>query len=208
MAIAYAVVAEVVDITADTPRSDDVFLVDTNVWFWTTYSRAALAPAPPPHHKTKHYPEFLRRAMGVDAELLRCDLSVGELAHLIEKTEYDIFCQQTAYSGRPKDFRHTEAAARTRVVAEIQAAWGQVEQMSADVVFQVDAALGAAVLKQCAAACIDGYDAMMLYAAAQSGIRQVVSDDSDLCTVPGIQLFTANRNVVQAAQGAGRLISR
>jgi hypothetical protein len=43
MAINYTVQAEVVDISADTPKTEDAFLVDTNVWYWLTYSRR---PAP------------------------------------------------------------------------------------------------------------------------------------------------------------------
>jgi hypothetical protein len=35
--------AEVVDIAGDSPVESDIFLVDTNVWFWTAYSRASLS---------------------------------------------------------------------------------------------------------------------------------------------------------------------
>jgi len=41
MAVQYAVQAEVVDIRTDRPRATDIFLVDTNVWFWTTYAIAS-----------------------------------------------------------------------------------------------------------------------------------------------------------------------
>lgn len=40
MAIHYSIQAEVVDITTDSPKADDVFLVDTNVWYWMTYPNA------------------------------------------------------------------------------------------------------------------------------------------------------------------------
>ena len=36
----------------------------------------------------------------------------------------------------------------------------------------------------------------------------VQADDGDFATVPGIQVFTANRNVIQAARAQGRLATR
>ena len=37
------ILADVVDIRNDTPKSDDVFMVDTNVWYFTTYTKASLS---------------------------------------------------------------------------------------------------------------------------------------------------------------------
>lgn len=37
MAVNYTVRAAVVDIRQDTPKREDAFLVDTNVWYWLTY---------------------------------------------------------------------------------------------------------------------------------------------------------------------------
>lgn len=34
MEINYDVRARVIDLKADTPKVEDMFLVDTNVWFW------------------------------------------------------------------------------------------------------------------------------------------------------------------------------
>jgi hypothetical protein len=36
----YNVRARVIDISTDTPRPTDAFLVDTNVWYWCAYSDA------------------------------------------------------------------------------------------------------------------------------------------------------------------------
>ena len=43
MAIALRVEAEVVDIGADAPLPSDIYLVDTNVWYWTAYSKASVS---------------------------------------------------------------------------------------------------------------------------------------------------------------------
>ncbi len=42
----------------------------------------------------------------------------------------------------------------------------------------------------------------------KSGVTQVLTDDGDFCTVPGITLFTANRGVVEAARVQGKLVIR
>jgi hypothetical protein len=40
------------------------------------------------------------------------------------------------------------------------------------------------------------------------GIEQVITDDSDYATVPGIRVFTANSNVIKAARNQGKLLKR
>lgn len=38
MPVNYIVQAEVVDIRSDAPKNEDIFLVDTNAWYWYTYT--------------------------------------------------------------------------------------------------------------------------------------------------------------------------
>jgi hypothetical protein len=40
------------------------------------------------------------------------------------------------------------------------------------------------------------------------GVLQIITDNGDFATVPGVQVFTANRNVIQAARTQGQLVSR
>lgn len=57
--------AKVVDVRADTPKSSDVFYVDTNVWFWAAFPRFGLLPTKqqPAAHKLADYPAFLTKAV-------------------------------------------------------------------------------------------------------------------------------------------------
>jgi hypothetical protein len=41
MPVNYTVQADVVDITTDSPQKGDIFLVDTNIWYWLTYPQAS-----------------------------------------------------------------------------------------------------------------------------------------------------------------------
>ena len=55
---------------------------------------------------------------------------------------------------------------------------------------------------------LDGYDLYLLDAMQKANHPQILTDDGDFCTVPGIQLFTANQNVINAAAAQGRLAVR
>lgn len=55
---------------------------------------------------------------------------------------------------------------------------------------------------------LDGYDLFMTEAALKAGVTQIVTDDGDYATVPGLTIFTANQKVIQAAQNAGKLLTR
>jgi hypothetical protein len=55
---------------------------------------------------------------------------------------------------------------------------------------------------------LDGYDPLFVHAMSTVGVNQVLTDDGDYCTVPGIQLFTANRRVLEASRAQGKLVTR
>lgn len=102
MAINYTVQAEVVDISADTPKTEDAFLVDTNVWYWLTYSRASQSARPPAYYQTSNYPNYTNAALGAGARIFQSGLSLAELTHLIEKAEREIYAawpKKTPHSG-------------------------------------------------------------------------------------------------------------
>ena len=42
----------------------------------------------------------------------------------------------------------------------------------------------------------------------KAAIDQVITDDGDYVTVPGIRAFTANQNAIAAAKSQGKLITR
>jgi len=55
---------------------------------------------------------------------------------------------------------------------------------------------------------VDGYDLFLRATMRSSGIVQILTDDGDFCTVPGIQILTANANVIAAAAAQGHLLVR
>ena len=209
MPINYVVQADVVDIRTDSPLATDCFFVDTNVWCWMTYTRASLGKNPPKPQKVVDYPAYIGSAIAGKARLLRCGLSLAELAHVIEKNEREIYSQATGFNDRlTKEFRHNHPVERSRVVAEIETAWGLVKNMSAPTDILVGATTTDAALVRFQSQAVDGYDLFLLEAITRAGVVQVITDDGDYCTVPGICVFTSNLAVLARASAQGKLIVR
>ncbi len=121
MPVNYIVQAEVFDIRKDTPRPDDIFLVDSNVWYWITYTRADLADTRPRQYQTNDYPLYISKVLSAKSKLLRCGLSLAELAHLIENTELEIFARSTGFDKkRKKEFRHNNTSLRATSLQKLK----------------------------------------------------------------------------------------
>jgi hypothetical protein len=126
------VAAEVIDIEHDQPRAGDVLLVDTNVWFWHTYTRASQGGRPPMPRQAREYPRYVKKALQARAKPWHHDLMFAELAHLIERVECDIFARTSP--GAPstagtvtvpiKQFRN-QPTQRVQVLAEIESSWNK-----------------------------------------------------------------------------------
>ena len=204
MSIDYAIQAEVIDIRVDKPKQDDSFLVDTNVWFWLTYTRASQSAT---LSQIAHYPNYIAKAVSKKSKLFHCGLSIAELAHLIEETERELF-EQSVCPVKPKEYRHNYKTERVDVVAEIQTAWSQVKNMSASIDLLIDKVATEKVLSELISYAIDGNDLFILEAVSKAGLYQIITDDGDFGTIPNIQVFTANQTVIRKAQSQGKLRNR
>lgn len=203
MAAKYSIKANIVDILSDTPKASDIFLVDSNVWFWMTYSKATS-----PTNQLITYPSYLKQALSIGAQIYYSGLTLAELAHIIEKTEREIFDKVNACTTLPKTYRHDLPAQRLNVVAELQNSWSQVKQLATQLSVTIDDATTDAALMLFQKQCVDGYDLFILESMKMNGITNVITDDADFATVLGIQVFTANKNVLNAAHKQNKIIKR
>ncbi|MEH2256140.1 hypothetical protein [Nostoc sp.] len=201
MPVNYTVQAEVVDIRSDAPKNDDIFLVDTNAWYWYTYTNASISSRP---YQTTEYPSYIAKAISANSLLLYCGLSLAELAHNIEQTEREIFSSTL----KSKEYRHNFPAERAKVVAEVQAAWSQVISSSVCTDVLVSEETSNAALTRFQTQLLDGYDLLILDAMDKAGVTKIITDDGDYVTVPGIKVFTANSSAIAAAKSKGKLLVR
>ena len=210
MPINYNVQAEVIDIQGDTPRDTDTFLVDSNVWYWMAYTRSSQSLRPPRTYQKTDYPAYVNVALGAGARMFQCGLSLAELSHLIEKTEREIFSQGGG-GIRPdetKVFRHNYPTQRSSVVGEVAAAWASVKSLADPLIATIDESTTDDALTRLKTQLVDGYDLFILEAMDANQVIQIITDDGDFATVPGIQVFTSNRTVIQAAAAQGQLKTR
>lgn len=204
----YSVQAMVTDIRSDTPKTGEQFLVDTNVWYWMTYTRASACPTTPRRYQTLDYPSYVAQIFGTGGELAYCGLALAELAHIIERAEREIFELTNSTAVRAKEYRHNHPTERQRVVNEVQAAWGQVESMGKQFDTVVDKGTTRAALARFGSHALDGYDVYSLNAYLAKSGAKILTDDGDFAVVPGLHVFTANQYVINAARSAGKLSRR
>ncbi|MEH1908518.1 hypothetical protein [Nostoc sp.] len=189
--------ADIIDIKTDNPQQGDIFLVDTNVWFWQTYTNAGFGTKV---SKFSNYLKYINQSLLNGATLTYSGLILAELAHIIEKTEYNIYIK--SYGFLPlKEYRHNYPNERMNVVAEVQSAWSQVKALAIPVDLTVDDATTDAALNRFQTQAVDGYDLLLLEAISRAGAGKIkiITHDMDYAVVPDIQVFTSNNNVIQAA---------
>ena len=111
MSLPINVRASVINLLSDTPQSDDIFLVDTNVWVWQTYSHAGAASRIA-NQKISEYTPYLKQTLDCGATLAYSSLILSELAFVIEKTECAIFNRRNKCRLRPKEFLPVQLSLR------------------------------------------------------------------------------------------------
>lgn len=208
MTINLTIQAEVINIRSDTPRQNDIFLVDTNVWLWQTYLRS-IPSDPRVREKISTYTSYLQKARVGGATLAYSGLILAELAHVIERTELGIHNQLSGSSLHAKEYRHNNPTERANVVEKVESAWKQVESLAVSIGLVVNEEVTNAALTRFRTQALDGYDLLILEAIgrAEVGKVQVITDDMDYAVVPGIQVFTNNGLVLQQATAQGKLIT-
>lgn len=201
------VAANVWDISSTDPDPEAEFLVDTNAWYVTTYSRASILDVDRPRkHQRQQYSRFIKKALDAGSILHRCDLSLAELSHIIEDCERRIFIEYIAKRDvQTKEYRHREDEERSQVVSEIESAWGQITGMSKCLGLSVQDPMTAGALQDLKCCPIDGYDVFLLQAMKQGGVTKIITHDSDFACVPDIDVFTSNAALILLAGEQGHL---
>lgn len=210
MAYAIDVQADVVDIRIACNPPEHLF-VDTNVWFWYAYSPGILAAEEWRRPQINRFLTFLTSVIKSKGYLYHSGLQLAELLHQIEKIKLESFNSWEVLNRRPsikpKEFRHGQPVERQEVVSEVQAAWADVIRVSKPIDCIINPPMTMAALDRFAAQPLDGYDIFFIESLLQSKITtNVLTDDGDFTTIPGITVYTANDRVIQAAAKVDKLL--
>jgi predicted nucleic acid-binding protein len=204
--------ANVIDIQRDRPQTGDRFLVDTNVWYWLTYSRSKDTTNPPRDYQITQYPNYINKAIRAKSQIFWSALSVAELTTLIERNEYKIFWEKTNRDPANfsiKEYRHGYPEQRAnKVIPEIELSWDQVEAAGNCLESLVNQSTVTQVISDLRIQSIDGYDSLIIHAMNTAKIDKIITDDFDFAPVPGITVFTANKRSLSAARSQKKLLTR
>lgn len=139
----------------------------------------------------------------------RCELIFSEIAHVIEMSEYDIFCEGFEEKPSLKEFRHNFSDERKIVIEEIEIAWETVCNSSESFAITMDEQSSKHTFEDLKKYCLDCYDIVYLREIKKTmDVPQIITDDGDFATVSGITVFTANNTIIRAAKDAEKLIVR
>ena len=189
--------ARVFDIRHDTPRSNDKFLVDTNVWFWLTYPIIHTTFSNrPSYYQIEHYPIYIEKIIDTDAQLFRCEFSFYELANIIEKSEWQI--HEYSSKGLKSKSEYRKAKKHFR----------EIESVSTPIELSLSEFSTNQVLETMKNVTLNSFDFLFVQAAKRENNVSLLTNDPDFIKIPGITIFTANQKLIEQARVEGKLFSR
>lgn len=200
--------ASVVDITTDTPTSNDGFVVDTNVWLWLLYPPLTLNDSGGLKQQAINYPNYFKLGLTAKSIFYSSGLVYAELAHNIERTQKSIYDSNLAKPLDPKAYRHDYPKQRANVTGLINDAWADILSYSKLLNVNLDVSFMQETSSLFPSVGLDGYDVFTAQLATQSTITNIITDDGDFASVPGLTIFTANPRVINLAKQANKLIIR
>lgn len=196
------IASDVVDLQFRMPSATDVFGLDTNILLWYSYKPSLIPKAV---YRYQPYSSFIKSAVNSGSSFNVSIINLAELSHVIERFEWELVGGEAGQYGTIKDFR-ADPAQHAHVSGEVQAAWAVIMTLAT----VVDAMLPSSViphyLAEYASSQSDAYDGLLIEAYKSAGVSQLISGDADWATWAGINLFTANQRVVDAARIQSMLI--
>lgn len=170
------------------------FFLDTNVLYWYTYPRFSSSNQLTRTAKT--YYDFIDKLITAGNPLETSVYNLTELLNVIEKNEYDIYCD--LHTGIPitrKDFRKM-LSERSNVGKLMKTSLNNANGICKIIDFDftqttINHFVDDFIEHRC-----DVFDYTILQHCIQSQSLNIISDDSDFSTMEKITLYTANENVL------------
>jgi hypothetical protein len=197
--------ASVVDIGSYVPKEADKFVVDTNVWLPLTYT--TIGQVNVANHRTADasYEQFVKQALNSGCTLHWSPTSFCEIAHTIERTERDLYNATQRNAVGQKTYRHERDRERVRVITATKAAWRLVTNMATGIALNLDDVAMADLAIDFNVRRVDAYDQFFITAMQQASVLNVLTNDKDFVTVPGICVMTSDPSALAAAGAESKL---
>jgi len=219
--------ASVVDIGNRASTLPASLVVDANILYWIFYPNfgtlTATGARGPAHYQINDYPAYWARAAASGCKFFTANATLGEFAKVSEYAEMEARWRLEPPSSRPHpdpvnpstrfDPRVCKCA-RYYFASDIPGVRSDINLtitslLRSVTLLNLPATASAQRASECSAwlgSLGDFPDAALISSALAQGITNFLSDDADLTTFPGITLNTANRNAINAARRAGKLV--
>ena len=171
-----------------------IFFLDTNVLYWYTYPRfsdhSQLKPA------WKIYYDFIDALTSAGNPLHTSVYNLTELLNVVEKNEYEIYMQlHPEIPLTKKDFRRM-ITEREKVSQIIKTTLNNALSICSVIDFNFTSNTLRNFSNQFIDHRCDVFDYAILNNCIMSKDINIISDDSDFSSMPGITLYTANENIL------------
>jgi hypothetical protein len=217
--------ANIVDIDNRASALPPTLVADANILYWIFYPNfATLAAAGgrgPAYYQRNKYPAYWVRAARNGCRFYTGSSTIGEYAKTAEYAEIEAIwlTDPSPPHPNPSSPSHSFNASVCKCARYHYSS--QVVGIRSDIEITIRSILRTVTLLDLPAsastlntqACSswlnslgDFPDAVLVSTAIAQGVANILSDDSDLATFPGITLYTVNRYVITAARAAGRLL--
>ena len=170
------------------------FFLDTNVLYWYTYPRFSL-----PGHlnpSAQIYYDFIDSLTSAGNPLKTSVYNLTELLNVVEKNEYDIYCK--LHPDLPlsrKDFRRM-ADERQKVSQMIKTTMNNALNICSITDFNFTSETLTSFSNEFTNHRCDVFDYAILKNCISTKDINIISDDGDFSSMPGINLYTANENIL------------
>lgn len=197
--------ARIIDIRHDLPQAEDHLLLDTNVCLWLAWARSSEGHGAAKPYQLQQYPQYIQRALRAKTTLYHSAISYAEIAHHIERSEYQLAAHRHRALTR-KEFRQQKG--REQVVRDIRTVWNLIRRISSIIPTPMDALATQHVQQLLQALPLGPFDLFLVYALREAGLTGIITDDSDFAYVEDLTVYTSNLAVIHGAKEIGRLYSR
>jgi predicted nucleic acid-binding protein len=148
-------------------------------------------------YQVKHYPNFIEKIKSIDSTLYHCPLTLAELSHIIEGSEWGLYKQyhSSEHTISRKRFRAIKTE-RKAVVTEIEAAWNSINSMSICIEVNLTLDFTQKAQKIFSKSLLDSYDSFFTQVMNEAGLSNIITDDADFKSLDNKTVYTANPKLI------------
>ena len=172
--------------------SSEVFALDTNILFWTHYSKASNPSLSIHPYQVTKYPNFVEALLENGNKLVTTIFNVTELMHVVENSEFKIYKATNNTRIKKKAFRNIEQE-REKYKNEIETILLQINESydgQIELIQLTESDINDFVSNIKNNSC-DIFDYIVIEYLKSKGVKNFITDDRDFKTIDDINVYYA-----------------